>query len=202
MRRLLGFGLVAILCSSVSAQLPTSTLNGTVFDPQGAAVAKARVSIANQATGVVRQGNSDAQGFYTFVNVPPGDYKVRVESGGFAEAEINNVRLEVGRTSTIDVKLTVAKAGEIVTVQVQEAQVDLTQSEVQGLVTSNTIGSIPLNGRNFLELAFLIPGNRPATNFDPTKPIPWKCRRQAPSVAAATSRSTVATTTTKSWAAH
>jgi len=169
MRRLLGFGLVAILCSSVSAQLPTSTLNGTVFDPQGAAVAKAKVSIANQATGVVREGNSDPQGFYTFVNVPPGDYKVRVESAGFAGAEINNVRLEVGRTSTIDVKLTVAKAGEIVTVQVQEAQVDLTQSEVQGLVTSNTIGSIPLNGRNFLELAFLIPGNRPATNFDPTK---------------------------------
>lgn len=169
MRRLLAFGLVAILCSSVSAQLPTSTLNGTVFDPQGAAVAKAKVSIANQGTGVVRGANSDAQGFYTFANVPPGDYKVRVESAGFAEAEIKDVHLEVGRTSTIDVRLTVAKAGEIVTVQVQEAQVDLTQSEVQGLVTSNTIGSIPLNGRNFLELAFLIPGNRPATNFDPTK---------------------------------
>jgi len=169
MRRLLGFGLVAILGSSVSAQLPTSTLNGTVFDPQGAAVAKAKVSIASQATGVVREGYSDAEGFYTFVNVPPGDYKVRVQSAGFAEAETKDVRLEVGRTSTVDVKLTVAKAGEIVTVQVQEAQVDLTQSEIQGLVTSNTIGSIPLNGRNFLELAFLIPGNRPATNFDPTK---------------------------------
>jgi Carboxypeptidase regulatory-like domain/TonB dependent receptor-like, beta-barrel len=169
MNRLLGFGLVALLCSTVSAQLPISTLNGTVFDPQGAAVANAKVSIANQATGVVREANSDAQGLYTFANVPPGDYTVRVESAGFAKAEIKDVRLEVGRASTIDVKLSVAKAGEVVTVQIQEAQVDLTQSEVQGLVTSSTIGNIPLNGRNFLELAFLIPGNRPATNFDPTK---------------------------------
>jgi Carboxypeptidase regulatory-like domain len=169
MRRLFGFGLVAILCSSVSAQLPTSTLNGTVVDPQGAAVANAKVSIANEATGVMREVNSDAQGFYTFANVPPGVYTVRAESAGFAKAETKDVGLEVGRASTLDIKLTVAKAGEIVTVQVQEAQVDLTQSEVQGLVTSSTIGSIPLNGRNFLELAFLIPGNRPATNFDPTK---------------------------------
>jgi protocatechuate 3,4-dioxygenase beta subunit len=126
MRRLLGVGLVVILCSSVSAQLPTSTLNGTVFDPQGAAVANAKVSIANEATGVMREVNSDAEGFYTFANVPPGVYTVRAESAGFAKAETKNVRLEVGRASTIDIKLTVAKAGEIVTVQVQEAQVDLT----------------------------------------------------------------------------
>ena len=169
MRPPLGLMFAVIFCSFVSAQLPTSTLNGTVTDPQGAAVANAKVSVVSETTGITRQTISDAQGSYTFANVTPGDYTVRAESPAFAKAEIRNVRLDVGRASTVDVKLAIAKTGETVLVQVQEAQVNLTQSEVQGLVASSTIGNIPLNGRNFLELAFLIPGNRPATNFDPTK---------------------------------
>ena len=115
MRCLLGLGLIAVLVLSATAQLPTSTLNGTVTDPQGAAVASAKVSIVNQATGVVRDTTSDAQGFYTFANVDPGDYTVRVESPSFAKTEIKDVRLEVGRASTRDVKLAVARAGEVVT---------------------------------------------------------------------------------------
>lgn len=169
MRCLLGLGLIAVLALSATAQLPTSTLNGTVTDPQGAAVASAKVSLLNQGTGVTREISSDTQGFYTFANVVPGDYTVRVGSPTFATAEIKDVRLEVGHASTVDVKLTPARAGEVVTVQATEVQVDSTQSEVQGVVTAPTIENIPLNGRNFLELAYLIPGNRPATNFDPTK---------------------------------
>jgi hypothetical protein len=169
MRSVLALGLVAILCTAASAQLPTSTVNGTVTDPQGAAVANAKVSIVNQATGAVRDTTTDTQGFYSVPNLMPGDYTVRVEGATFAKAETKDVRLEVGRASTVDVKLGIAKVGETVTVQTEEAQVNLTQSEVQGVVESETIANIPLNGRNFLELAFLIPGNRPATNFDPTK---------------------------------
>ncbi len=163
------FGLVVLLSSALFAQLPTSTLNGTVTDPQGAAVANAKVILTSLATSVVRETTSTAQGFYTFANVMPGDYRLDVESPTFAKAEIKEVRLEVGHASTVDVKLSPAKVGQVVTVQAAEAQVDTTQSEVQGLVTAPTIENIPLNGRNFLELAYLIPGSRPATNFDPTK---------------------------------
>jgi Carboxypeptidase regulatory-like domain/TonB dependent receptor len=169
MRCLLGLGLIAVLVLSATAQLPTSTLNGTVTDPQGAAVANAKVSITSQATGVVRNTTSDTQGFYTFANVDPGDYTVRVESPSFAKTEIKDVRLEVGRASTRDVKLAMARAGEVVTVQAGEAQVDTTQSEVQGQIVESTVQNLPLNGRNFLELAFLLPGNHTAVNFDPTK---------------------------------
>src|SRR5438309_711312 len=169
MRELRSLCLAVLLCSAVFAQLPTSTLNGTVNDPQGAAVSNAKVILTSLATRIVRETTSNAQGFYTFANVAPGDYTVDVESPTFAKAEEKNVRLEVGHASTLDVKLTPAKVGEVVTVQASEAQVDSTQSEVQGLVTAPTIENIPLNGRNFLELAYLIPGSRPATNFDPTK---------------------------------
>src|SRR5438105_6727138 len=169
MRELRSLCLAVLLCSAVFAQLPTSTLNGTVNDPQGAAVSNAKVILTSLATRIVRETTSNAQGFYTFANVAPGDYTVDVESPTFAKAEVKNVRLEVGHASTLDVKLTPAKVGEVVTVQASEAQADSTQSEVQGLVTAPTIENIPLNGRNFLELAYLIPGSRPATNFDPTK---------------------------------
>jgi hypothetical protein len=169
MRSVLSLGLVAILCIAASAQLPTSTLNGTVTDPQGAAVANAKVSIVNQATGAVRDTTTDTAGFYSVTNLLPADYTLHVETPTFAKAEVKNIRLEVGRASTVDVKLAIGQVGQAVTVQAEEAQVNLTQSEVQGIVESSTIENIPLNGRNFLELAFLIPGNRPATNFDPTK---------------------------------
>src|SRR5258706_8257182 len=169
MRSVLGLGLVIVLSITVSAQLPTSTLNGTVTDPQGAAVPGAKVSIASKARGAVRNTTTDSGGFYSITNLLPADYTLRVETPTFAKAEIKNVRLEVGRASTVDVKLAIGQVGQVVTVQAEEAQVNLTQSEVQGIVESSTIENMPLNGRNFLELAFLIPGNRPATNFDPTK---------------------------------
>src|SRR2546422_8440460 len=169
MRWLLHLSLVAVLSSALFAQLPVSTLNGTVTDPQGAAIANAKVILLSQATGESRETTSSDRGFYTFANVPPGDYTLKVESPTFAPAELKDIRLEVGRASTVDVKLAVGKVGQMVRVEVEELPVNLTQSEVQGIVTSTTVENIPLNGRNFLELAFLIPGNRPATNFDPTK---------------------------------
>lgn len=202
MRNVLGFTLALILSAAGFAQLPTSTLNGTVTDPQGAAVANAKVTAINQATGVVHTTSSDTQGFYTFAYVEPGDYTVHVDSPTFSSAELKDVRLEVGRAATLDVKLAIAKAGEVVTVKAAEAQVDLTQSEVQGVVTANTIGNIPLNGRNFLELAFLIPGNRPATNFDPTKTNTLEVSSAGLSAVAAILLSMVETITTKLWAAR
>ena len=169
MRKFLFLAFVLSFHSTMWAQLPTATLNGTVLDPQGAVVGGAKVTITSQATGISREATADASGFYAFANVFPGLYTLKVESTSFAPAEVKDIRLEVGQAVTQDVKLALAGRGETVTVMVGEARVDLTQSEVQGLITSATIQSLPLNGRNFLEEAFLIPGNRPATNFDPTK---------------------------------
>jgi hypothetical protein len=171
MRSVLGLVLVVVLSITVSAQLPTSTLNGTVTDPQGAAVAGAQVVITSNATGLSKETATGGDGGFAVADLTPGDYGVRVSASGFAISEFKRVRLDVGRASTLDVSLKIAKAGEVVEVTGAELAVNTTQSEVQGVVGSEEMQSLPLNGRNFLELAFLIPGNRPAPRFDPTKTV-------------------------------
>src|ERR1700747_470603 len=167
-----GFSLVAMVWAfgaSLRAQLPTATLNGIVSDPQGAAIVGARVVATNKATRMGREATTGTGGQYVVTNLEPGRYDVRIEGKGFAVREYTDFELEVGRVETLDVSLALATLGQQVTVSEVPVSVDLTQSTVQNQITASTVESMPLNGRNFLELAFLLPGNRPAVNFDPTK---------------------------------
>ena len=170
LQRAVSFLVLSLLLAGFGwAQLPTATLNGIVTDPQGAVVSGATVTTISQATGETRTVRTGGDGRYAIPNLAPGDYDVSIEGTGFAKRQFKAIRLEVGRNVTLDVPLGVAKVGEVVTVTGGESQIQLTQSQIQGQIASSTIENIPLNGRNFLELAFLLPGNRPATNFDPTK---------------------------------
>jgi hypothetical protein len=120
------------------------------------------------SAGTSRQTQTNSEGLYQFSSLDIGTYNVRVESPAFAPTEVPGVVLQAGRTQTVDITLHPGTQ-VIVEVTAQNQSVDLTQSMLQGQISSNTIGSIPLNGRNFLELAYLVPGNRPAPTFDPTK---------------------------------
>jgi len=165
--------LIAILCVfagiSAKAQAPTGTVNGGVTDPGGAVVTGANVTATNQTTTVARTTVTNSDGLYNFPDLPAGPYTITIKATGFAETEFKDVQLLVGRVVTVDAQLKVASANATVTVGDAIDTVDLTTNTIQGQVTSTTIQSIPLNGRNFLELAYLVPGNRPAPNFDPTK---------------------------------
>ena len=169
MRLLAAAVFLVSLSVAVWAQLPTATVNGLVTDQQGAAVVGAHVMVTSKATGLSRETTSGTDGRYAIPGLLPGDYIERVSATGFGTSEVSNLHLDVGQAVTQDVSLKVAKVGEVVTVTGGEAAVNTTQSEVQGTIVESTVENIPLNGRNFLELAFLLPGNRPATNFDPTK---------------------------------
>jgi hypothetical protein len=161
--------LLATLMGVGHAQVPVGSINGIVTDPKDAVVVGAHVTALSAAQGLSYETLSNSSGLYTLPDLPPGTYDVRIEQAGFAVSEIGSIVLEAGRSTTIDAKLQIARTGTTVAVNASAATVDLTQSMIQGQITSKTIQSIPLNGRNFLELAYLVPGNRPAPTFDPTK---------------------------------
>src|SRR5580704_4293670 len=162
--------LVCVLATSLAhGQLPSSTLNGRVTDPQGLRVSGAKVTVTNLAQGLSRETQTNAEGLYVFPSLEVGTYDLRVESPTFAATETHGLILAAGKTQTVDVGLHPAGTKETLNVTGVNDTVNLTQSMIQGQITSQTISSIPLNGRNFLELAYLVPGNRPAPTFDPTK---------------------------------
>ncbi len=161
--------LLASTAGIVRGQVPTSTINGIVTDATNAAVVGARVVAVSEATSVSRETATNGNGVYVFPDLPVGTYDLRIEHAGFAAREFKDVVLQAGRATTIDARLQVASQDTAVSVTGSTENVELTQSMLQGEITSATIQDIPLNGRNFLELAYLVPGNRPAPNFDPTK---------------------------------
>jgi hypothetical protein len=160
---------VCMLATVGFAQVPTGSINGRVTDAKDAVVVGAKVTAVSAAQGESRTTVTNKSGLYVLPDLPVGAYDLKIEAIGFATREIKEIQLEAGRDTTADAALNVAAAGTTVQVDATATSVDQTQSMIQGEITSKTIENIPLNGRNFLELAYLIPGNRPAPTFDPTK---------------------------------
>jgi carboxypeptidase family protein len=166
---LVALSLLLLVLGAQSQELGTSVVKGDVTDPQGAVVNGASVTVENKATGMQRASITKG-GLFTFNNLAPGTYELRVEATGFATLE-QPVRIEVGQQANLKVRLTVAK--QQTTIEITDTEtiqpVNTVSSVVDGVVNSHQIDNLPLNGRNFLELALLMPGNTLAPNFDPTK---------------------------------
>ena len=161
--------LLIIFTLPVNAQHPgTATLGGRVMDPGGAVIADAKVTATLKTTAVSRTVSTSGEGLFTIPNLPPGEYEIVVESAGFKKLRIIGVVLEVGQSISRDLTLEVGQITDLHTVS-DFLQVESTSSTVDGVIHKRLIENLPLNGRNFLELALLIPGNSPAPNFDPTK---------------------------------
>ena len=163
------FAVLSLATTLAFSQVPTGSLNGRVTDPKGAVVTGAHVVAINKAQGEQHATSTNGSGLYVLPNLPVGAYDLSIQAQGFATRAVKGVQIEAGQAATVDAALTVAAAGTSVEVDATAIAVEQTQSMIQGEITSKTIESIPLNGRNFLELAYLVPGNRPAPTFDPTK---------------------------------
>src|SRR5215467_9081339 len=175
-RRLLLFTLVAAVALAISlpavAQTTVSqgSIQGTITDPSGAVVAGANITITNKATGQVVRVTSTSSGNYSSGALLPAQYVVRVEAKGFRTTELP-ITVQVAVTASGNVKLEVGESSQVVEVQASSIQVNTEQATVQGVLTADQIDKLPIDGRNFLDLAQLEPGVQiqDGQTFDPTK---------------------------------
>jgi outer membrane receptor protein involved in Fe transport len=143
---------VLFLALSAFAQVQNGQFEGTVTDPTGAAIANAKVTVSNAATGLSVAATTNSSGSYTVKEVPPGIYKVAVEAPGFKKLENNGVTSNAGTISRVDVKLQLGKASETVEVTGEAAAVNTEDSKLATTVSSAQINNLPLNGRNVFDL--------------------------------------------------
>jgi len=155
---------------AVSAQQgATATLRGIVRDPNGATVAGAKVVAKQTELNAPRDAVTNSDGLYVLTNLQPGPYVLTIQASGFALRTFSEVVLQVGQRAILDATLEVGAVTAKTELYGDLSLVDTSSSAVAGTLDQREIKSLPLNGRNYLELAFLVPGNSPAPNFDPTK---------------------------------
>ena len=164
---------------TLSAQNTNSgALAGTVTDPTGAVLPGARVTVTNQGTHQVSTATTGKSGSYAVENLPDGDYTVVVAGAGFAKAQVTDIHLDPGQRRGQDVKLSVGAADSQVSVMANAISVQTESPESGGTISAKEVANLMLNGRNFQQLATLVPGvssstgqlsrSTPATSARPT----------------------------------
>ncbi len=150
--------------------LSTGSISGTLTDPQGAVVSGAKVSISSRATGTTTAPVVTSAGTFNSGPLAPGDFVVKIEANGFKTVQIP-VTVQVGNISNASVVLELGAASTVITVEAGTQIVNTEQATIQGVVSQDQIENLPINGRNFLDLAQLQPGVQiqDGGNFDPTK---------------------------------
>ena len=143
-----------------------ATIQGIVTDRTGASIPGAKVTATSIATGVVLEASTNPEGHYTIAFVTPGTYTVRAEKDGFSTITQENIKLDVGQTARLDFTLEVGAITQSIDVAASSTLID-SQTTVVGQVISNRqIVELPLNGRNPLELQYLVAGAGARTSRD------------------------------------
>jgi hypothetical protein len=140
------------------AQVTTGTISGIVQDATGAAVAGAEIAIRNVETGISRNITSDPGGRYAAPDLPLGSYEVQAQHVGFQTEVRSGITLTVGREATVNLSLKVGQVSEKVTVTEEAPLVETSNANISYLVDEKKIADLPLNGRNYTQLATLQPG--------------------------------------------
>jgi hypothetical protein len=162
--------LVGIFCSLVLSITPqlrgqaTSSFLGTITDKAGAVVSGATVRATSQATGLSREARTDDSGHYLIPLLPVSNYTIHVESQGFQTTEQKDIRLQVDEQREVNFTLAPGSVSTSVEVNATEVAVETTNPTLGQVITSQEVAELPLNGRDFVQLATLTPGVTQETN--------------------------------------
>src|SRR6202158_197966 len=156
-RVVLVFVLGLFFTANAGAQVVGGTIQGTVTDPNGNAIPDAQVEIVNTATQIVTSLKSNADGFYSAPNLLPGEYKITATRTGFSKIEAE-VTLTVGAQRVVNLAMHIGTVAETIKVTTEAPDVELASSEISNVVNATTIRELPLNGRDWTQLATLEPG--------------------------------------------
>jgi len=149
---MLGF----LACPGVFAQ--TAQVSGSIIDGSGAAVPNASVKALNENTNGTRTAVSNDDGYYFLPLLQPGTYTITVDRTGFTTKVLSGITLEVGQSPTINITMVVGQVSQRIEVASVTPEVDLTSSTVSGVVSQRDVVELPLNGRDWTQLATLEPG--------------------------------------------
>jgi hypothetical protein len=152
---------MALLPRAVWAQNWNSQLEGIITDPSGAVIPGTRLELKNPATGQVRQTTTDHQGFYIFPLVPVGTYDLQVAAPGFATRVLSGLTLQVGQMPRFDLTLQIAHGQAVMQVQARTPLVEAASPAIGDELSNQRVTSLPLNGRQFSQLALLADGAVP-----------------------------------------
>ncbi len=151
------------LCPLLFGQA-NGSLSGTVADKTGSVIAGATVRVTSQGTGLTREAKTDDSGHYLVPLLPVGIYTIHVESQGFQTTEQKDIRLQVDEQREIDFSLNPASVTSTVEVTANEVAVETTNPTLGQVITAEEVADLPLNGRNFVQLATLTPGTTSSTS--------------------------------------
>jgi len=169
-RRFLSAAIVLLLsCASAFAQQTTGNVTGRVLDPQGAAVPGVSITAKSATTGFTRSEVSDAEGLYRLPAMPVGTYDITAELQGFTTVANKGIEVNIGQTVTLDFQMKVAALAETVNVTGATPLIQTSASSVGTVVDVKRIENLPLNGRQFANLAATVPGVGLSFHSDPTK---------------------------------
>lgn len=150
--------LLAVLVVRSEAQVAGGTIQGTVVDTSGGSVPDVQIAIKNLATNAVTRVTTNADGFYTAPNLLPGDYEISATAPSFATSIAKDVDLTVGAQLQIDLTLKPGSITDTVVITAAPPQIDLASSTLSGVVDGQTVRELPLNGRDWTQLATLETG--------------------------------------------
>jgi len=156
--------LAALCCSSSSYGQAIGSFSGTITDKSGSAIAGATVTVTSQGTGAVREAKTDETGHYIVNLLPVGVYTIHVEFQGFQPAESKDQKLQIDESRELDFSLNPASISSTVEVVADAVAVTTTNPTLGQVITSQQVAQLPLNGRDFVQLATLTPGTTQETN--------------------------------------